>query len=32
MRSRVRDRQKIWFDTVTEKKVGIDTVQEWQGK
>lgn len=32
MRSRVRDRQKVWFVTVTEKKVGIDTVQEWQGK
>ena len=29
MRSRVRDRQKIWFVTVTEKKVGIDTVQEY---
>lgn len=27
MRSRVRDRQKIWFVTVTEKKVGLDTVQ-----
>lgn len=29
MRSRGRDRQKIWFVTVTEKKVGIDTVQEY---
>lgn len=29
MRSRVRDRQKVWFVTVTEKKAGIDTVQEY---
>ena len=29
MRSRVRDRQKVWFVTVTEKKVWIDTVQEY---
>lgn len=29
MRSRLRDRQKICFVTVTEKKVGIDTVQEY---
>lgn len=29
MRSRSRDRQKIWFVNVTEKKVGIDTVQEY---
>ena len=29
MRSRGRDRQKIWFVTVAEKKVGIDTVQEY---
>ena len=29
MRSPVRDRQKIWFSNVTEKKVGIDTVQEY---
>ena len=29
MRSRGRDRQKIWFVTVTEKKVGIDTIQEY---
>ena len=29
MRSRVRDRQKIWFSSVTEKKVGVDTVQEY---
>lgn len=29
MRSRGRDRQKIWFVTVTEKKVGIDTIYEY---
>ena len=29
MRSRGRDRQKIWFVTVTEKKVEIDTVKEY---
>ena len=29
MRSRLRDRQKVYFATVTEKKVGIDTVQEY---
>ena len=29
MRSRGRDRQKIWFVTVTEKKVGIDTALEY---
>ena len=29
MRSRSRDRQKIYFVTVTEKKVGLDTVQEY---
>lgn len=29
MRSRLRDRQKIWFVTVTEKKVGIDTIYEY---
>lgn len=29
MRSRSRDRQKIYFVTVTEEKVGIDTVQEY---
>ena len=29
MRSRSRDRQKVFFVTVTEKKVGIDTVQEY---
>ena len=29
MRSISRDRQKVWFVTVTEKKVGIDTVQEY---
>ena len=30
MRSRSRDRQKIWFSNVTEKKVGLDTVQEYR--
>ena len=29
MRSRGRDRQKIYFVAVTEKKVGIDTAQEY---
>lgn len=29
MRSRVRDRQAIYFSSVTEKKVGVDTVQEY---
>lgn len=29
MRSRGRDRQKIWFSNVTENKVGIDTIQEY---
>ena len=29
MRSPVRDRQMVWFSTITEKKVGIDTVQEY---
>lgn len=29
MRSKGRDRQKVYFATVTEKKVGIDTVQEY---
>ena len=29
MRSMLRDRQKVWFVTVTEKKVGLDTVQEY---
>lgn len=29
MRSRVRDRQKVWFSTITENKVGIDTIQEY---
>lgn len=29
MRSRLRDRQQIYFVTVAEKKVGIDTVQEY---
>lgn len=29
MRSPVIDRQPIYFSTITEKKVGIDTVQEY---
>ena len=29
MRSRGRDRQAIYFSIVTEKKVGVDTVQEY---
>ena len=29
MRSRGRDRQPIYFSTITEKKVGIDTIQEY---
>lgn len=29
MRSRSRDRQKVWFVTVTEEKVGIDTVTKY---
>ena len=29
MRNPVRDSQKVWFSTITEKKVGIDTVQEY---
>lgn len=29
MRSMLRDRQAIYFSTVTEKKAGIDTVQEY---
>lgn len=29
MRSRGRDRQKIWFVTVTENKVRIDTIYEY---
>ena len=29
MRSPVRDRQPVYFSTITEKKVGIDTVQEY---
>ena len=29
MRSLVRDRQPIYFSTITEKKVGIDTIQEY---
>ena len=29
MRSRSRDRQKIWFSNVTENEVGIDTYQEY---
>lgn len=29
MRSPVRDRQPIYFSTIKEKKVGIDTIQEY---
>lgn len=29
MRSRSRDRQKVWLVTVTEEKVGIDTVLKY---
>ena len=29
VRSPIRDRQPIYFSTITEKKVGIDTVQEY---
>lgn len=29
MRSATKDRQKVWFVTVGEKKVGVDTVQEY---
>lgn len=29
MRSRGRDRQRVWFVGVEEKKIGIDTVQEY---
>lgn len=29
MRSPVRDRQPVYFSTITEKKVSIDTVQEY---
>lgn len=29
VRSPARDRQPIYFSTITEKKVGIDTVQEY---
>lgn len=29
MRSRSRDRQPVYFSTITEKKVGIDTIQEY---
>ena len=29
VRSPVRDRQPIYFSTITEKKVGIDTIQEY---
>lgn len=29
MRASVKDRQKVWFSTITEKKVGIDTVQDY---
>lgn len=29
MRSPVKQRQKVWFSHVTEKRIGIDTVQEY---
>lgn len=29
MRSPVRDRQPVYFSTITEKKVGIDTIQKY---
>ena len=29
MRSPVKDRQPVYFSTITEKKVGIDTIQEY---
>ena len=29
MRNPVNQRQKVWFSTITEKKVGIDTIQEY---
>lgn len=29
LRNPVRDRQKVWFSRVTEKKDGIDTIQEY---
>lgn len=29
VRSRVRDRQRVWFSKITEKKVGIDTIQDY---
>ena len=29
MRSRSRDKQKIWFSKVTENNIGIDTVQKY---
>lgn len=29
MRSRSRDRQPVYFSTITEKKMGIDTIQEY---
>lgn len=29
MRSPVMQRQKVWFSTITENKVGIDTIQEY---
>lgn len=29
MRSPVRDRQPVYFSAITEKKVGIDTIQEY---
>lgn len=29
MRSPVKDRQRVWFSKITEKKVGIDTIQDY---
>lgn len=29
MRSRSRDKQKVWFAKFTERQDGIDTIQEW---
>lgn len=29
MRSPVKQRQEVWFSAITEKKVGIDTIQEY---
>lgn len=29
MRSRIRDRQKVWFSKIEEKKIGIDTIKTY---